>query len=88
MRKLRHRGTKYHTHVTQLGSGGLCIQTQTGLHFMFLFEQTHFFFFFLWPHYTVCGILVPGLGIEPRASVLKAQSPNHWTTREFRRLTF
>lgn len=45
MRKLRSRGTKCHIHVTQLGSGGLCIQTQTGLHLMLLFEQTHFCFF-------------------------------------------
>ena len=30
-----------------------------------------------------CGILVPLPGIEPRPSAVKAQSPNHWTTREF-----
>lgn len=30
---LRLRGTKsYRIHVTQLGGGGLCIQTQTGFH--------------------------------------------------------
>ena len=45
MRKLRFRGTKYHIHVTQLGSGGLYIQTQTGLYLKFLFEHSHFSFF-------------------------------------------
>ena len=32
---------------------------------------------------TACGILVPGPGIEPGPSAVKALSPNHWTTREF-----
>ena len=30
-----------------------------------------------------CGTLVPQPGIEPRPSAAKAQSPNHWITREF-----
>ena len=30
-----------------------------------------------------CGILVPRPGIEPRPSVVRAQSPNRWTEREF-----
>ena len=29
-----------------------------------------------------CGILVPRPGIEPRATAVKARSPNHWTARE------
>ena len=33
--------------------------------------------------YSACRILVPQLGIEPRPSADTAQSPNHWTTREF-----
>ena len=40
-----------------------------------------FFFFFFWPR--CCGILVPQLGIEPRPSAVRVQSPNHWTAREF-----
>ena len=32
---------------------------------------------------SACGILVPEPGIEPRASAVKARSPNCWTTREF-----
>ena len=28
------------------------------------------------------GILVPGSGIEPRPSVVKSQSPKHWTTKK------
>ena len=30
-----------------------------------------------------CGILVPQSGIEPEPLAVKAQSPNHWATREF-----
>ena len=30
-----------------------------------------------------CGILVLRPGIEPQPSAVKAQSPNHWTAREF-----
>ena len=30
-----------------------------------------------------CGIIVPLPGTEPMPSAVKAQSPNHWTTREF-----
>ena len=28
-------------------------------------------------------MLVPWPGVEPVPSAMKAQSPNHWTTREF-----
>ena len=31
---------------------------------------------------TICGILVPWPGLEPM-SVVEAQSPNHWTAKEF-----
>ena len=41
-----------------------------------------FSFFFFWPHYAACGILVPRPGIEPVPPALGAQSLNHWTTRE------
>ena len=41
------------------------------------------FFLFFWLCCLACGILVPGPGIEPAPSAVKAQSPNHWTTREF-----
>ena len=30
-------------------------------------------------------ILIPQPGIEPKLSAVRAQSPNHWTTREFPR---
>ncbi|KAM9030797.1 cyclin-dependent kinase 20-like isoform 4-T9 [Megaptera novaeangliae] len=33
-------------------------------------------------------ILAPRPGIEPRPSAVKAQSPNHWTTREFPESSF
>ena len=38
--------------------------------------------FFL-PHCTACGIFVPQPAIESRSSAPRAQSPNHWSTREF-----
>ena len=40
-------------------------------------------FLFFWPHCIVCGILVPGPGIEPMPLAVTAWSPNHWTAREF-----
>ena len=41
------------------------------------------FYFLIWLHHAACGILVPQPGIEPMPSAVKAQSPNHWTAREF-----
>lgn len=35
------------------------------------------------PCSTVCGILVPRLGIEPGLLAVKPRSPNHWTAWEF-----
>ena len=43
----------------------------------------HSFFFYFWPCCTACRILVPQSGTEPALSVMKAQSPNQWTVREF-----
>ena len=37
-------------------------------------------FFFFCPLRMICRITVPGPGIEPWASVIKATSPNYWTT--------
>ena len=39
--------------------------------------------FLFWPCCTTCGILVPQPGTEPELLAVKAQSPNHWTAREF-----
>ena len=39
------------------------------------------FFFFFSP--VTCGVLVPWPGFEPGSLAVKAQSPNHWTAREF-----
>ena len=41
------------------------------------------FLFFVFFGCGACGILVPQPGIKPGPSAVKAQSPNHWTTREF-----
>ena len=46
------------------------------------------FFFFFWLHRMACGILVPRTGIEPAPLAVRAQSPNHWTAREFPYLLF
>ena len=43
----------------------------------------YYCYYFFWPHHAACGILVPRPGVEPRPSAVKAQSPNHWTAREF-----
>ena len=40
-------------------------------------------FVVFWLCRTACGILVPLSGIEPGPSAVRAQSPNHWTAREF-----
>ena len=55
-------------------------------------QTSNFTFFAPWfriclsDHWTqgsqgMCGILVPQTEIEPRPSAVRAQSPNHWTTR-------
>ena len=44
-------------------------------------------FSFFWLHCEACGIFVPRPGIEPIALAVNAQSPNHWTTREFPKAT-
>ena len=36
-----------------------------------------------WLHCATCRIIIPRPGIEPVPSAVKAQSPNHWTAREF-----
>ena len=44
--------------------------------------------FFFWLSHEACGILVPWPGIEPGPPAVEAQSPNHWTSREFPLSTF
>ena len=36
-----------------------------------------------WLHHMTCRILVPQPGIEPAPLAAKAQSPNHWTAKEY-----
>ena len=40
------------------------------------------YLFIYWLCRTTCRILVPWPGIEPVPPAVKAQSLNHWTTRE------
>ena len=42
-----------------------------------------YFILFFWLRHMACKILVPGPGIEPGPTAVKALSPDHWTTREF-----
>ena len=43
----------------------------------------YFIIIIFWSHCAAWGILVPQPGIEPVAPAVEAQSPNHWTAREF-----
>ena len=47
-----------------------------------------FFLFVFWLCYIACRILVPGPGIEPGPSALRACSPSHWTTMQVWDLQF
>ena len=40
------------------------------------------FFFFFWPHYVACGMLVPQPGVKLAPSAVEAQSLNHWASGE------
>ena len=42
-----------------------------------------FVFCLFWLYCRACGIVVPWPGIELEPLAVKAQNPNHWTTREF-----
>ena len=41
-----------------------------------------------WPHLAACRILLAQPRIEPQPATVRAQSPNHWTMREFPVLYF
>ena len=40
-------------------------------------------FLSFWQYNMACGTVVPWPGIKPWPTAVKAQNPNHWTTREF-----
>ena len=46
-------------------------------------EHRQYAFFLFFSYCVACGILVPRPGIKLRSFAVKAQSPNHWTAREF-----
>ena len=46
------------------------------------------FYFFFWPCCAACGILASQPGVEPIPLAMKAQSLNHWITREFPHIFF
>ena len=47
------------------------------------FVSLFFFFFFFKPSHKACGNLVPQPGVEHSPTVVRAQSPKHWTARGF-----
>ena len=47
-----------------------------------------FFFFFFLLNHAACRISVPQIGIKPEFPAVEAQSPNHWTTKEFPHFIF
>ena len=62
----------------------------TALYKLHKFRSTYFIFIFsvifsfsiFWPHSAACRILVPLPGIKSHTPCMKAQSFNHWITRE------
>ena len=48
-----------------------------------VFFLINFFFFNLWSHCMACRILFSWAEIQSRSPAVEAQSPNHWTTKEF-----
>ena len=46
------------------------------------FSSMYSLFFFFWPHWAACEILVPRLVIEPASPALEARNLNYWTPRE------
>ena len=53
--------------------------------YIYNFTFIYFYSSIIWGelYHMACAILISHLGIEPRPSVLRGQSLNHWTTREF-----
>ena len=51
--------------------------------YLYIHQIFFFFLFSFWPRSRACEILVPQPGMGPRPLAVKAQSPNHLTTREF-----
>ena len=57
---------------------------------MYLSSITGFLFFLndlfiFWPRHETCKIVVFQLGIKPLPPAVEAESPNHWTIREFQK---
>ena len=64
--------------------GRLVVRAKKNLEVLFFLS----FFLSFWPCHVACGILVLKPGIEPEHLAMRAQSPNHWTAREFPRSSF
>ena len=55
--------------------------------YVFIYFWKYLFFFFFCLSHTAWGVLGPWPRIEPGPSAVRAQSPNHWNTREFNRMS-
>ena len=49
----------------------------------YMFICVHMCICIFWPCYEAWGILAPQPGMKHMPPEVEAQSPNHWTTREF-----
>ena len=73
-----NRVNAYRAHVEHHPNFALHLFIQFSFFFSFFLS-----FFLVGAHHVACGILVPWPGMETGSSAVKAQSPNHWTSREF-----
>ena len=71
----------WHGHFQQTNENALLLKSSRTIWGPRGCKSTLFLFLF-WLCHAACGTLAPQPGIEPRPSV-KAQSPNHWSSREF-----
>ena len=62
---------------------GINIATSAVLCLVFHSISFSILFLSFWPCRVTCRMLVPRPGIEPMPPAVEAQSPNHWTAREF-----
>ena len=86
-----HQGCRDREELTLFGDQSpLVYKLGRGIAFFasFLLFSLLVFFFSFWLYCVACQILVLPPGIKPGPPAVEAQSPNHWTAREFPPLLF